>query len=219
MSAESGIHTYRGKGGTWEEYNWEEVACQTAFENNPLKVLKFHESRREEALNANLHDGHLIIQYIQKKVKETNIITQNIDGMHQRSSTSNILELHGSLWRLRCNNDQTLIEDMNRAKYKTMKCKCGNWLRPDIVWFQDVLNNKVMEKASRLINDCDLFISVGTSGVVWPAAGFIELASAGGAFCIDINPENTIFSNLYDKRIKVKASEGLKILLEYLSFS
>ena len=219
MSAESGIHTYRGKGGTWEDYNWEEVACQSAFDNNPQKVLEFHELRRKEVLKAKPHNGHRIIHDIQKRVEKTNIITQNIDGMHQRADTSKVIELHGSLWRLRCESDGILINDKDNARYNTKRCQCGAWLRPDIVWFQDILSNEEMKKASQIISNCDLFVSVGTSGVVWPAAGYIELAKESGAFCVDINPEDTNFSDLYDKRIKMNASVGLINLLELLSFS
>ena len=170
-------------------------------------------------LKAKPHNGHRIIHDIQKRVEKTNIITQNIDGMHQRADTSKVIELHGSLWRLRCESDGILINDKDNARYNTKRCQCGVWLRPDIVWFQDILSNEEMKKASQIISNCDLFVSVGTSGVVWPAAGYIELAKDSGAFCVDINPEDTNFSDLYDKRIKMNASVGLINLLELLGLS
>ena len=102
MSSESGINTYRGSGGIWEKYNFEEYACEAAFERNPDKVLGFHEIRRRKVGDCNPHRGHKIISSIQQKHTNVSIITQNIDGMHQKSGSENVIELHGSLRRLRC---------------------------------------------------------------------------------------------------------------------
>ena len=111
MSAESGIPTYRGAEGIWEKYNFEEYACETAFQRDHKKVLKFHEIRRRKVGVCKPHKGHEIISIIQKSHASVNIITQNIDGMHQKSGSENIIELHGSLWRLRCTEEDTVIED------------------------------------------------------------------------------------------------------------
>lgn len=184
MSAESGVSTYRGKGGFWSRYDYEEYACQEAFERDPEKVLRFHELRRRTVLDCHPHEGHRVIA----SMPEACVITQNIDGMHQRAGSSDVVELHGSLWRLRCEGCGTQKEDFGRD-YETLKCECGNWLRPGIVWFGDMLNETVMQEASEMIASCDLFISIGTSGTVWPAAGFPALARNAGAFCVEINPE------------------------------
>ena len=213
MSAESGIPTFRGNGGIWHDYNWEEYACEIAFKKNPKKVLKFHELRRKESLLSNPHIGHKIIANIQKSKKHSWIITQNIDGMHQRGGANRIIELHGSLWRLRCENEQKIIIDKKEASYQTRKCICGNWLRPDIVWFQDMLKQSIVSQAIKIISKCDLFISIGTSGMVWPAAGYPQLAKSNGALCIEINTEQSIVSHMYDKIIKKTASLGLVDLL------
>jgi len=209
MSAESGIPTYRGKGGVWDEYKWEDYACQYAFKNNPEKVLDFHEKRRKESLKSKPHIGHNIITDIQKRKRETWIITQNIDGIHQRAGANRICELHGSLWRLRCESEQKLFFDNKDAVYQARKCSCGLWLRPDIIWFQDELNKKVVLSAVDIISQCELFISVGTSGKVWPAAGYPKLAKSNGAYCIEINTEETSISHIYDQFIKKRASQGL----------
>ncbi|NTU54048.1 MAG: NAD-dependent deacylase [Chlorobiaceae bacterium] len=185
MSAESGVPTYRGKGGIWKEYDFEEFACQCAFERTPEKVLRFHELRRRSVLDCHPHDGHRVIASIPGAV----VVTQNIDGMHQRAGSGEVIELHGSLWRLRCKQCRTITEDMGK-EYQSLRCtSCGNWLRPDITWFGDMLDETVMQKAAEAISSCDLFISIGTSGTVWPAAGFPDLARKAGAFCIEINPE------------------------------
>ena len=211
MSAESGVPTYRGSGGIWHKYNWEEFACQDAFERNPTKVLDFHELRRKSVLECQPHKGHKFISELQKSYNGVTVVTQNIDGMHQRAGTENVIELHGSLWHLRCDNFDIAIDDIGET-FAKIKCDCGKILRPDIVWFGDMLNPQVIQQASNAIQKCDLFISIGTSGVVWPAAGFPNEAKGNGAYCIEINPERTELSSLYDEVINCKASEIGKYL-------
>ena len=209
MSAESGVPTYRGRGGIWNQYKWENYACQTAFERDPEGVLEFHELRRIEALKCQPHSGHTIITDVQNDHSDSIVITQNIDGMHQRAKSKNVIELHGSLWRMRCESENLLKQDLGQGEYQTRLCDCGNWLRPDIIWFQDMLNDKTVLEATQAIASCDLFISIGTSAVVWPAAGYPKLAKTSGAFCVEINPEETELSTLYDQTIRMPASTGL----------
>ena len=208
MSAESGVPTYRGSGGIWHKYNWEEYACQDAFERNPEKVLDFHELRRKSVLECQPHNGHQFISDLQKSHIGVTVVTQNIDGMHRQAGTENVMELHGSLWRLRCDDCSIVIEDIGES-FSKKKCDCGNYLRPDIVWFGDMLNPNVIQKASDAVQKCDLFISIGTSGVVWPAAGFPMEAKNNGAYCIEINTERTELSYLFDEVIEGKASKVL----------
>ena len=209
MSAESGVPTYRGEGGIWCEYNWTEYACQSAFDTSPKDVLDFHELRRIEALKCDPHSGHEIITHVQKSIPNTKIVTQNIDGMHQRAGSVNVIELHGSLWRMRCETEGKCVDDMDNGKYKHRKCECGTWFRPDIIWFQDMLNEETVHNATMVISTCDLFISIGTSAVVWPAAGYPNLAKSAGALCIEINPDETEISKLYNETIRKTASQGL----------
>ena len=209
MSAESGVPTYRGRGGVWNEYKWEEYACQIAFDKNPELVLNFHQLRRIEALKCNPHQGHNIISNIENLKKNTFIITQNIDGMHQRANSKNVIELHGSLWRLRCEKEGIVIEDKMDGKFSKTICECGEWLRPDIIWFEDMLKEDIIAQANQKIIESDLFISIGTSGMVWPAASYPSLAKSSGSFCIEINPEETELSKLYDHVIRLSASDAL----------
>ena len=213
MSAESGVPTYRGQGGIWSEYKWQEYACEEAFKNNPSMVLDFHEQRRIEALKCDPHLGHHLINKIQATYPKTKIVTQNIDGMHQRALSPSVIELHGSLWRMRCMNDTRVFEDLQDGRYETRYCSCGNLLRPDIIWFQDMLDEITVQNATEAIRECDLFISIGTSAVVWPAAGFPKLAKTSGAYCIEINPEATELTSLYDESIREKAGKGLDLLV------
>ncbi|MFQ6676982.1 MAG: NAD-dependent deacetylase [Fidelibacterota bacterium] len=209
MSAESGVPTYRGEGGIWYKYKWEEYACQDAWRRNPEKVFDFHDLRREEALKCFPHTGHEMITNIQNSHPDVTVVTQNIDGMHQRAGTENVIELHGSLWRVRCEKEGVITEDLAEGPFTNRKCKCGAWLRPDIIWFSDMLNQAVIEMADIIISNCDLFISIGTSGVVWPAAGYPQLAKSSGALCIEINPEPSELSNIFDHNYRGKAGEIL----------
>ena len=213
MSAESGVPTYRGKGGTWRKYNWEDYACQAAFARDPEAVLDFHETRRRALVNCLPHTGHELISNLEKNHEDVWIITQNIDGMHQKAGSKNIVELHGSAWRLRCDHCKIFIDDSNPNSYNSWKCENDHWLRPDIVWFNDYLIPAITQKADEIISQSDLFISVGTSGIVWPAAGFPQVARSNGATLIEINPEPSEQSKLYDYVYRGKASDMLKTIL------
>jgi len=213
MSAESGVPTYRGQGGIWHRYRWEEYACQKAFESDPEKVLRFHELRRRSVRKCQPHTGHFTITDLQKKHENVAIVTQNIDGMHQRAGSRYVVELHGSLWHLSCPH-HGVIEDIG-AHFHSYRCQtCGAWLRPHITWFGDMLDQSVINSALGLIRQSDLFVSVGTSGVVWPAAGFPEVARDNGAYCIEINPEETEKSHLYDETLRASAGEALPHLFD-----
>jgi len=208
MSAESGIPTYRGRGGIWSRYRWEEFACEAAFEADPEKVLKFHELRRASILACSPHAGHAAMAEWERNHPSVTVVTQNIDGMHQRAGSRNVMELHGSIWRLRC-PDHGLFEDIGEA-YRRRRCeKCGGWLRPDITWFGDALDEGRVNSALEAIRGCDLFVSIGTSGVVYPAAGLPRFAKANHARCIEINPEENEMSPLYDESIRDTASRAL----------
>jgi|TARA_B100001540_G_scaffold212184_1_gene187041 NAD-dependent deacetylase len=208
MSKESGIPTYRGKGGTWEEYNYKDYACESAFKKNPDHVLDFHELRRKEAKSCEPHVGHQVVSSVEKNHSDVTIVTQNIDGMHQRAGSNNVIELHGSLWRVRCGCSGTR-EDMGET-YEYRKCpKCSNWLRPDIIWFEDMLDHEVYTKATDIISNSDLFISIGTSALVYPAAGLPMTAKMNGARCIEINIDQTEISTLYHDNMIGKAGDIL----------
>ena len=213
MSAESGVPTYRGKGGVWHKYNWEDYACQVAFIRDPEAVLDFHETRRRVLIDCLPHAGHELISNLEKSHENVWVITQNIDGMHQRAGSNNIVELHGSVWRLRCDHCEIIIDDHNPDHYNNWKCDNDHWLRPDIVWFNDFLIPAITQKADEIISKSDLFISIGTSGVVWPAAGFPQVARSNGATLIEINPEPSELSDLYDHVFRGKASDMLNTIL------
>ena len=212
MSAESGVPTYRGRGGIWAQYRWEEYACQDAFDADPVKVLDFHEQRRGRVLACQPHAGHLHLAALQRAHPGLSIITQNTDGMHQRAGAKSVVELHGSLWRLR-SAQHGASEDLVAAEYAHRECRlCGSTLRPDITWFADSVNTTVFAQAERLIAQAELFVVVGTSGIVYPAAGMVPAAARSGARMIEINPEETEMSGLFAECVREPAGAALPAL-------
>lgn len=211
MSAESGIPTYRGRGGIWNEYNYEDYACQRAFDRDPDRVWDFHDKRRAAVAACQPNRGHAIVAEVQRDKPGTAIVTQNIDGMHQRAGARDVVELHGSLWRVRCDREGVVRDDAT-SPMKPRRCSCGGYFRPDIVWFEDALDERVVARARALLAECDLLVSVGTSAVVYPAAELPRIAMARGATTVEINLEDTPVSALYTHRLRGKASEVLAAL-------
>jgi NAD-dependent deacetylase len=208
MSAESGIPTYRGKGGVWAQYNYEDFACQRAFDRDPERVWDFHDKRRAAVAACSPNPGHTIIARIQAEKPKTAIITQNIDGLHQRAGATVLSELHGSLWRVRCDREG-VVRDDHALPLSPRTCTCGAYFRPDIVWFEDALDGEVIDRAIAALGACDLLVSIGTSAVVFPAADLPRIAVARGAVTVEINLEDTPMSHLYQHRLRGKASDLL----------
>lgn len=208
MSAESGIPTYRGSGGIWKEYDYEDYACQRAFDRQPEKVWDFHDKRRMMVAGCAPNPGHRIVTEVQKAKPQTTIVTQNIDGMHQRAGATDVVELHGSLWRVRCDDENAVRED-HTMPMDPRRCACGAYWRPDIVWFEDSLDGRVIQRAVKALEGCDLLVSIGTSAVVHPAAELPRIAMARGVPSVEINLEDTAMTALYEYALRGKASDVL----------
>ena len=209
MSADCGVPTYRGRGGIWSQYRYEEFACQRAFDADPAQVLDFHEMRRAAVLACEPHAGHHHLARLQAAFPQVVVVTQNIDGMFQRAGIRVDAELHGSLGRVRCAR-HGVREDAGGAAYRERRCAdCGAWLRPDITWFEDAVDAEVFARAGGHVEKAALFVSVGTSGAVWPAAGFVQQARQAGARMIEINTEDNEASALYDTTVRLPASEAI----------
>lgn len=211
LSVESGIPTYRGAGGIWKEYNYEEYACQQAFDSDPQKVWDFHDKRRVEASSANPNRAHEIIAEVQRSKPSTRVITQNIDGLHQRAGATDVIELHGSLWNVRCTCGAER-EDLS-APISKRTCDCGQVLRPNIVWFGDWLEPKVLHAAKDALANCDLLVTVGTSGMVFPAADLPRRVNPV-ALTVEINPTPTPMSYMYTRCLRGTASEMLSLMMK-----
>ncbi|MCA9776454.1 MAG: NAD-dependent deacylase [Candidatus Eremiobacteraeota bacterium] len=207
MSAESGVPTYRGKGGTWTEYNYEDYACQEAFERDPERVWEFHNMRRAAVSACLPHNGHKLLVDWESQFESLTIVTQNIDGMHQRAGSSVVHELHGSLWKVVCQATGRLQENHD-VPFEEPRSEYGYW-RPAIVWFGDTLDPVVIYSALEAISRCDLLVSIGTSGVVFPAAQFPLQAKEAGATLVEINPDETPLSGEYDLCLRGPASQVL----------
>ncbi len=211
LSAESGIPTYRGAGGIWGKYRYEEYACQRAFDRNPGKVWDFHDERRRFVAGCEPNPGHHVIARVQARKPDTRIITQNIDGMLQRAGARDVIELHGSLWQVRCDWEGTVKNDVD-VPIQSRTCRCGATLRPDIVWFDDSLDPHVVRAAIDAMTTADLLVTIGTSGEVFPAAQLPFIAMERGIPSIEINPEETPMSRLYRYVMRGPASSMLERL-------
>jgi NAD-dependent deacetylase len=209
MSAESGVPTYRGAGGIWKQYDYQRYACQAAFERSPEGVWEFHNYRRGLVAACSPNAGHHIIARAEKLCPAVTVVTQNIDGLHTLAGSTDVRELHGSLWRVRCDACGIRQADA-RAPRDELRCTgCGGHVRPDIVWFGDHLDEEILSGAKAAIASCDLFVSIGTSAVVYPAATLPDFARRAGALRVEINPEETSASHLYDVHLRGPATEML----------
>ena len=212
ISAESGIPTYRGPGGIWKSYDYENCASQEAFDSNPEYVWEFHNYRRKLVSACKPNVGHQIIAATEQQISNTSVVTQNIDGLHQKAGSQTVHELHGSLWKIRCDSCGYKEEDLS-AQIDNLHCpQCNAYKRPDIVWFGDMLKQDVIQNVHKCLQKCNLLISIGTSAVVYPAAQLPIVAKTNGAILVEINPEPTPLSEIYDINLRMTASEALQLL-------
>jgi len=214
ISAESGIPTFRGEGGLWRNFRSEDLATPEAFRRNPKLVWEWYEWRRGIVKEAKPNHGHYAIARLENQKPKFTLITQNIDGLHQLAGSRKIIEMHGNLWQIKCircgfveqNHDVPLDELPPRCK------SCGAIGRPNIVWFGEMIPMQIIDKALIAIEECDVMLIVGTSGVVEPAASMGLLAKQTGKTVIELNIEPTFNSPFYDLTILGKSGEILPLL-------
>ncbi len=213
ISAESGVPTFRGKNGLWKNFKPEEIANPEAFKKDPCLVWEWYDSRRQVLSLLKPNSCHFAIAEIEKRAKKFTLITQNVDGLHQLAGSKNIIELHGNIWRVRCLTCCKVAENMDVPIKILPFCECGGLLRPDVVWFGEMLSNNTMTKAFVASDNCDIMFVIGTSGVVHPAASLALRAKDEGAFVVEINIESTPLSASADATLLGKAGEILPQLL------
>ncbi|MBA4436840.1 MAG: NAD-dependent deacetylase [Nitrosopumilus sp.] len=201
ISQESGIPTFRGKDGLWRNYDAMKLATIDAFYEDPKLVWEWYNERRQNIFSAEPNLGHKAIAELEKFV-EVVVLTQNIDGLHQKAGSTKVLELHGSIVKIKCTVCDFNDEIMTDFSENPPLCKCGNILRPDVVWFGESLPQDVWEKAIIHANQCDLMIIAGTSLVVSPANTLPIYAKQNDAMLIEVNPENTEMSSQMDLTIR-----------------
>ncbi len=214
ISAESGVPTFRGEGGLWKQFRAVDLATPEAFFRDPKLVWEFYNWRRELIAPLSPNPGHLALAEIERRVPRLTLITQNIDGLHKKAGSSNIIELHGNLWKVRCTRCETIAEDRRIPLPQLPACEsCGSLLRPHVVWFGEMLETQVLNAAYEAIARCDLMMVIGTSGVVQPAASMGVQAKRNGAPVAEINLEPTPYSEVYNISISGKSGEILPQLL------
>jgi NAD-dependent deacetylase len=212
ISAESGIPTFRGSDGLWRNYRAEDLATPEAYAKNPLLVWEWYKMRFETVLKAEPNAAHHALVKLAKE-KELTLVTQNVDGLHERAGSQNVLELHGNITKSRCERCEFLGTLQEGFEIPPLCTRCGSRMRPNVVWFGETLPQTVFQNAARAFASCEVALIIGTSGVVEPAASLARLAKQQGAFVIEINPTETPLSLVADLSLRKGAGEGMAELL------
>lgn len=209
ISAESGLKTFRDNNGLWENHQVEEVATPEAFKANPELVYRFYNLRREQLQSESVkpNEAHYALAKLEQFLgKDFTIVTQNVDDLHERAGNNNVLHMHGELLSAKCCKTNTATRWLDELNHHH-GCDCcypASPMRPDIVWFGEM--PYYMEQISQLLFDADLFVSIGTSGHVYPAAGFVSQAADFGAQTVEINLEPSAVESHFDEQVYGPAS-------------
>ena len=216
ISAESGVPTFRSPDGIWAKFKPEELANINAFMSNPERVWEWYQHRRDIVEKAEPNSGHYAIVELERIFDRVDIITQNVDGLHIRAGSTHVYELHGSLHAHRCLNCSTPYT-LSLKEQGVPHCpSCGGLIRPGVVWFGEDLPSAIWQQAEEATRSCDIFLSVGTSTVVYPAAQLPFLALSLGKHVVEVNPEPTDLSRQADVALRGPAGEMLPRLVEAL---
>jgi NAD-dependent deacetylase len=201
ISAESGLATFRGNGGLWEGQRVEDVATPFAFRDDPALVWRFYNARRAALTTVQPNPGHHALVALEDRLGSDNfaLVTQNVDGLHRVAGSRNLFEIHGALRRVRCTQCGVTTDRGTEALPELPACPtCEGLLRPDIVWFYEPLPVEIWHRAESAVAACEAFLIVGTSAVVYPAAGLIDVARAAGAAIVEVNIEPSEASRRVD---------------------
>ncbi len=214
ISAESGIPTFRGDGGLWNNFRAEDLATPEAFARDPKLVWEWYDWRRGLIAAAEPNAGHRALAQLERRSPRFTLITQNVDGLHDRAGSVSVLKLHGDIWTIRCTACERERHDA-RPRMETLppRCFCGGLERPGVVWFGEGLPGAVWDEAVSSAREADLFFVIGTSALVHPAAGLVHLAKSEGAKVVEINVAETAVSSTVDLCWRAPAAEALPLLL------
>ena len=223
ISAESGLKTFRDAQGLWEDHPVEDVATPEGFDLDPQLVWRFYSQRREQLRDCVPNKGHKALVDLEQRLKAGDgsftLITQNVDGLHQAAGSEEVINIHGNLCETKCSNiscarEHTAKLDTRYYFAKVPRCEhCNSYLRPAVVWFGEMLGLDEQRKAINALRRCDWFIAVGTSGMVYPVAGYVEEARAAGAQTILVNLEPSQNAYAFHHFIEGKSSEILPQLV------
>jgi NAD-dependent deacetylase len=216
VSQESGVPTFRDKDGLWQKFKPEELANMDAFLANPDLVWDWYQHRRQVVRDVFPNDGHVALAAMESFFNDFTLVTQNVDGLHARAGSNKLLEVHGNILRsfcVKCGEfaSQDYLENLAQTG-KALCQKCTGLLRPDVVWFGEMLPADIYEQADRAARNCELFLSVGTSGAVFPAAGLPLVARDCGAYVVEINPKPTEISRYMSEVLCGSSAKILKFL-------
>ena len=217
ISAESGLATFRSADGLWNNHRVEDVATIEAFQRNPEYVHDFYNQMKPELLQAKPNPAHLAITRLQKEYPgKVSIVTQNVDTLHEKAGSQNIYHIHGQINQAVCLNCGRVLESWGDITTETAcpHCETTGMMKPNIVFFGE--NLLCMDKVDRLLEQCDLFVSIGTSGVVFPAASFVQIAKLNGAETYEFNLETTSNNRYFDHHIYGKAGETVPQFVDTL---
>lgn len=219
VSAESGIPTFRGAEGLWRNYSVQDLATPDAFRKNPHLVWEWYRWRQNIILNAQPNSAHYALAELERISEHFLLLTQNVDNMHQRAGSSNVLELHGNIFRVRCCECGKVSPSpsFDETSNDVPNCECGGLLRPDVVWFGETIPSVIWTESLDYLNTAQAVVFCGTSGVVWPAAAIPGIAKEIGIRSIEINLEPTPFSSTVDVSIMKKAGEALPRIVKALA--
>ena len=213
VSAESGVPTFRGDGGLWRTYRAEDLATPDAFARDPKLVWEWYDWRRGLMAKCRPNPAHEALVTIENRGHPFALITQNVDGLHKLAGSRNLILLHGEIWTIRCTACGAERDDRTSPLPELPpKCRCGGLERPGVVWFGEAMPEGAMQRAAQDVSSAELLLVVGTSAVVWPAAGLIPLAIEAGVPVVEINPDATGFSSAV-LSLRGKAGEILPALL------
>jgi len=204
VSAESGIPTFRDNNGLWRQFRAEQLATPEAFARDPELIWQWYDWRREVVAAAQPNPGHLALAEMERRIPRFTLITQNVDDLHERAGSRNVLHLHGSIFIQRC-----LQCSRESTGPRPPRCECGGKLRPGVVWFGEALPPGVWQAAEQAVRDSDLLLVIGTSGVVYPAAGLARL----GKRVVEINATATALSDQMDETLEGPSGEILPRLI------
>jgi NAD-dependent deacetylase len=220
VSAESGVPTFRDPGGIWEKFRPEQLANFEAFMSDPDFVWSWYQHRREIMREVKPNPGHYALVEFEDLFKEFNLITQNIDNLHYRAGSKNVTELHGNIERNYCVSCKTFYNEIDITEKKVILCKkCGSIIRPDVVWFGEILPRKELLFAEECAKNSDVFFSIGTSAEVYPAAMLPMIAKQSGAYVVEVNTRPTVMTMDVDEVIQGKSGEILSELVKELKNS
>ncbi len=215
ISADSGVPTFRGSEGLWRTFRPEDLATPDAFARDPRLVWEWYNWRRELIAAKHPNPAHDAVVEIEGRIKEFWLITQNVDGLHRRAGSRRISEIHGNIWQVRCTACGRISDNHDVPIQILPLClTCHGLLRPHIVWFGESLAPEDLERSYAALKVSDLCLVIGTSGVVYPAAGFASVAKKNGAFVAEINLDPTPTSQLADVTIQGRAKDVLPLLLD-----